>query len=273
MISNDEELLAALQAIGLMYRAMASLRKDVLPKSRQWFTLMAEGPVDEIRKLKEQIDEYTGLAAAQVYDSDAWLAIFGPPQDWPEAPMSIVTALLDALRNGVHTVAELAATEQQIAHAPDELERACDLRIVAFRVRGPCIGVRVPDDSELDGSGHDEPSLVRRAMGRLLQVAEWVGSAAPPEALESLCPGVRERRVILESLRPLVPGPGGEIERLEIGGRAAPSGRTISLTIASHQRIHRAIDGLAPEPTEVAGPSAVAVGRARPEGYSGNSWS
>jgi hypothetical protein len=273
MITNDEQLGQALEALGLMYRAMASLRKDILPVNPRNFALLAEGPVDEIRKLEEQINEYSGRAAAEVHDSDAWLRIFGPPQDWPEVPTSLVTTLLEALRKGVQAIAGFASTGQQMTRPADELERACDLRIVAFRLWGPCIGVRIPDEGELDGCDREGPSLVRQALGRLLQVAEWAGSDAPAEALESLCPDPHERRLILGALKPLVPRPSGDIERLEVSGRAAPRGRTISLTRASHQRIDQAIDALAAEPIEVGDAPVLAVGRTRPESDSVNSWS
>jgi hypothetical protein len=71
MIENDAQLGQALEVMGLMYRALANLRKDVLPKSRQWFNLMAEGPVDEIRKLQKEIDVYTGMDQVAIADEDA----------------------------------------------------------------------------------------------------------------------------------------------------------------------------------------------------------
>ena len=61
MITNDEQLGQAMEALGHLYRAMASLRRDILPRNRNWFHLMAEGPVDEIRKIQAEIDAYTGL--------------------------------------------------------------------------------------------------------------------------------------------------------------------------------------------------------------------
>jgi hypothetical protein len=260
MISNNEELTQTLEAMGYMYRALASLRKEVLPKSQQWFALMAEGPVDEIRRLEEQINEYSGRAAAEVQESDAWLTILGPARDWPEVPTSIVTALLEAFRQGVQAVAEFASTGPQTASPNGPLARACDFRITAFRPGGTGIGLRIPDDGEFDGGDHEGPSLIRQALGRLLRVAEWVGSEAPPKALKVLCPDLHERRVILEALRPLVPRPHGDVERLDVSGRAAPRGRTISLTAASHQRIDQAIDALAAERVEVGDPSAVPAG-------------
>ncbi len=70
MIENDAQLVQTLEAMGLMYRALASLRKEVLPKSRQWFNLMAEGPVDEIRKMQREIDVYTGMTEVVFHDED-----------------------------------------------------------------------------------------------------------------------------------------------------------------------------------------------------------
>ena len=50
MITIDEQLTQALDQMGGMYRGAGSpFRTEVQPKNRQWFTLMAEGPVDEIR--------------------------------------------------------------------------------------------------------------------------------------------------------------------------------------------------------------------------------
>ncbi len=272
MISNNEQLAATLQAIGHMYRAMASLRKEVLPKSRQWFALMAEGPVDEIRKLEEEIHEEIGLTEARVHGSDVWLRVVGPPQDLPEVPVSLVTALLETFRRAVQAVAGLAWAARLATRPAGDLERACDLRIIAFRLSGPCIGLRVPVPGDYDRHEHEEPMLVRQALGRLLQVAEWVASDAPPEDLESLCPDPRERRVILDALKPLVPRRDGDVERLELSGRAAPRGRTIGLSRASHQRIDQAIGVLAAEHDEVGDATALAVGRTEPERDSVQSW-
>ncbi len=209
MITSNEQMDQAIEQMGRMYRALASLRRDILQLNPRNFALLAEGPVDEIRKLEEQINEYSGRAAAEEHDSDVWLRIVGPPQDWPEVPMSLVTALLGAFRKAVQAVAELAWAGRMATRPAGDLERACDLRIVAFRLWGPSIGFRVPDPGDYDWCEHEEPALVRQALGRLLQVAEWVGSDAPLEALENLCPDPHERRVILDAPGPSCRAPAG----------------------------------------------------------------
>jgi hypothetical protein len=61
MISNDEELRATHEALGNLYRALASLRQTVLPLNPRQYAVLAEGPLDEIRKLQSEIGAYLGL--------------------------------------------------------------------------------------------------------------------------------------------------------------------------------------------------------------------
>ncbi len=60
MITNDAELSQSMEQLERMYRALAALRRDVYPVSPQQFALLAEGPEEEIRRLQEAIDIYTG---------------------------------------------------------------------------------------------------------------------------------------------------------------------------------------------------------------------
>lgn len=60
MISNDNQLNQALEQIKHLTRALVALRKEILPLNRTHFLLLAEGPWDEIRRLRQQIDSYTG---------------------------------------------------------------------------------------------------------------------------------------------------------------------------------------------------------------------
>lgn len=60
MITNDVELRQTLEQMERMYRALAALRRDVYPINPQQFALLAEGPQDELSRLQQQIDAYTG---------------------------------------------------------------------------------------------------------------------------------------------------------------------------------------------------------------------
>jgi hypothetical protein len=62
MITNDVELGQTMDQMERMYRAIAALRREVYPANPQQFALMAEGPLDELARLQELIDTYTGKA-------------------------------------------------------------------------------------------------------------------------------------------------------------------------------------------------------------------
>lgn len=57
MISNQAELEQAISQLNHMYRALAALRAEI-PRNSPQFDLFAEGPKDEIERLRAEIDEY-----------------------------------------------------------------------------------------------------------------------------------------------------------------------------------------------------------------------
>ena len=66
MIANDSELNQSLEQLNRMYRAVAELRSRLGSVNSAQFQLLAEGPVEEIRRLRNDIDAYLGVAAAAV---------------------------------------------------------------------------------------------------------------------------------------------------------------------------------------------------------------
>ena len=57
-ITNEAQLRQAVEQIQALCRAIDSLRADIFPKNPRNFAIIAEGPVDEIRKLQADIDAY-----------------------------------------------------------------------------------------------------------------------------------------------------------------------------------------------------------------------
>jgi hypothetical protein len=63
MISNDAELNQSIEQLNRMYRAVAELRARVGSVRSPQFQLLTEGPVEEIRRLRQEIDTYLGVSA------------------------------------------------------------------------------------------------------------------------------------------------------------------------------------------------------------------
>src|SRR5205807_190521 len=215
----------------------------VLPRNADNFALLAEGPLDQIRRLREEIDAYTGVRAAEECDADVWLRLQGNDLTWPDAPTSVVTAFLDAFRKGVQVVAEFMATGQLTTRPTSDLKRACDLRVVGFETGSLKIGMRLPEpDEEALPASDAEAPLAERALSEYLQVASWVAAEQEAPTLEVSIPDAQRRRILLNALKPLVPRPRGEVESLEISGRLVPARRPIRLTRETNERTTRAID-------------------------------
>jgi hypothetical protein len=67
MIQTEAQLRQALEQIENLCRAVQSLRTEVFSKNPRNFAILAEGPVDEIRKLQVDVDDYlTRLEAVQL---------------------------------------------------------------------------------------------------------------------------------------------------------------------------------------------------------------
>jgi len=58
MITKEAHLQQAIEQIQGLCWAIESLRADIFPKNPKNFAILAEGPVDEIRKLQADIDGY-----------------------------------------------------------------------------------------------------------------------------------------------------------------------------------------------------------------------
>jgi signal transduction histidine kinase len=58
MIQNDDELSLVRRQLERAEAALASLKRDVLPKSEARFNLMSETYFDQIVQLRREIDEY-----------------------------------------------------------------------------------------------------------------------------------------------------------------------------------------------------------------------
>ena len=58
MIETAEQLYQAIEQMGRMQRILESYHNEILTKNPRNFALLAEGPLEQLRQLQKQIDEY-----------------------------------------------------------------------------------------------------------------------------------------------------------------------------------------------------------------------
>lgn len=64
MINTEEGMQQNLELIQGMYRAITDLHRRVAPQNFDNYLILAEGPIEQIRRLKAEIDEYLGIQQA-----------------------------------------------------------------------------------------------------------------------------------------------------------------------------------------------------------------
>lgn len=235
-ITSQGEMQQVIEQIGNLYQSLAALRARIEPLNPRNFSILAEGHLGEIRKLQRDLDEYAGALAADEGAVPLWLRVTGPDIDWRSAPTSVLTSVLDTLRKGVQTVAELFLTGGLATRPTSELKRACDFRVVALSPGSLRVGVRLPD-------GEQGISIaVQSALRDYLTAAAWAGSERTEMDLEALIPDTRRRIVVLNEVARLVPRERGQVETVEFSGNLVPTAPLVVLQRTSRPRINRAID-------------------------------
>jgi hypothetical protein len=64
MIETAEQAYQAIEQMGRMQRILESYRDEVLSSNARNFAILAEGPLEQLRQLQEQINEYIGRIEA-----------------------------------------------------------------------------------------------------------------------------------------------------------------------------------------------------------------
>lgn len=65
MIQSEVGLRQSIEILADMYQALAELHRRVAPQNFANYQLLSEGPVEEIRRVQHDIDEYLGVEIAE----------------------------------------------------------------------------------------------------------------------------------------------------------------------------------------------------------------
>jgi len=246
MIQNDRELEVTMSQLAGMYKALAALKRERARYSETWFAIMAEGPLDEIRRMEADVAAYSARAEVEAADAELWLRVAGSGLHWPDAPTSILTTFLNTLRKGIQAGAEWLYTGGLSTRPTLALKSACDLRVVAFQTGSVRVGLRLPEEAT---SPDAVPrAIVQDALGKYLAVAQWAAGGEDHTHLEAAVTDPALRRVLLNEVKRMAPRPRGQVDVVELAGRGQPG--AVALSKSVHARIDAAIDVAATERVE-----------------------
>jgi hypothetical protein len=211
MIADQQQLDQAVNRLGRMYSALASLRTDLASRNVKTFALMAEGPLNQIRQLEAEIAEYSGVREARDMEADVWIRIEGS-KSTHAIPMMRLSAALNGFRLGVLDIADyLAKTEAYVKVKTNRLRDACDFRVIASEMGSLRVGLEIhkPDSTVGHDGSSPEITLVAHALASYLEMASNVSSRAEDRAaIRSSGGGPDFEEALLRAVNRLIPRDG-----------------------------------------------------------------
>lgn len=236
-IRTEYEYESTKKVLTLVEKALRALQKDSLPDRADEYAAFSGAYLNQIRKLRDEIDEYLGLHLAEEQAMSLWVNIQGP-QITDKAPVSVLFEFLRDFRYGIFQIAKYNA--RVAGHEPltdNEIRQMTNARVKVMpgSLR---IGFSLPPTQSLiEGT---EENLPKRAIEKMLDGA-LLSSTKNKMTLEQRFPDPVERRLVLGNVEKLSSMRGGQVTKVVFRGKLL-EGRRIAFTKQSSRTIRRAME-------------------------------
>lgn len=243
MIENDAQLAQAREVLMALESSVAALKARVAPANPGLFSVMAESYVDEILRVRGDIDEYLGSAAVMASRAPLWLVLEGRQVSTGDVSSRILSAWLGKLRKSLLAVTEYLQTGHvRLTGRPSAaLLAATDPRLVALAPGSIRIGLRLPPQYVQEEAFPEDTipeATPSHALARLLEMAMWAASGAD-ELPEELFPDRDEAAVLAAEAAELVPSTRGAVESVRFEGALVPAENPVRLEAFMRPRLLR----------------------------------
>lgn len=251
MIKTDKEYKSARQALERIERSLIELHKELYEKSPERYFIMADPYLDYIKKLRHDIDAYSGLSLAEEKSVPLWIRITGPNVSSSNISSTLLFKFLENFKMGVQRIADysIESTVLKKGRPKKEISNLCDfnVKILPGSLR---LGLSFPfpiGQKTLENDTIENP--VENAVKKFLKGASWA-VGLDKNNIEDIFPDEKERRLILNQIDKLTPAKESDYSTVEFKGKFADSKETIILTDKANERIQKAIKiAIPPEKT------------------------
>ena len=235
MIESEPELRATLEALNTLYLGLEVLRGEFGHRPNQ-LRLMAEGPLDEIRRLEAELQAYTEAFQATP-PVTVWLTLSGGLARWAETPSRVLSGALESLRKSVQAIAQFDLLGRTDIRPTRPLLEASDPELVLLQPGSLRIGLRWRHTGQASLL-ETEDAAVEGALRTTVRAVRELDSRGP-SALSDEEP--TRRRVIFRSVAQLAPTRRSDIELLTLSGPELGDGPPVLLTARTNELAKAAI--------------------------------
>lgn len=250
MIKSDEEYVNAKQALEEIELSLIDLKKNVYSLNPERYYLMAEPYINYIKKIRLEIDTYSGYMEAVEKSIPLWIRLKGPHIGEGTVQMSVLSDFFNNFKLGIQRIVLYSYKDalEKVGRPDEEIRKLCNFK--ATILPGSLkIGISFPTyQTQVSLQDKTVRNPVKESVNKLLDAATW--SAIPDDKqIEKVFPNEKERKLILFQLDKISPKSNGEISDVEFTGTMISKGH-IKLNIQSTDRIKKAISKTIP-PQEI----------------------
>ena len=221
-IVDHEQLARALQQQLRLYKSLRSLRERVENVNAGNFAVLAEGPLNMLQQIQREIDEYSGVLAAQELSVALWVRVRGPEIVDEIRRFSIMEGVLRQIRKSIEVLAEplLAALGIAVEKIREQMPRASDLDVVIVKGGSLLIGVRLLPQEHLamEVAPNQVCAAAQKSLEDLAKTAVLASTPDRMHEMHALVPDETRRRLLLAEVADLAPTREGGIDCIELSG-------------------------------------------------------
>ena len=216
MIKTKEEYENTRKALGIAENALKSLQKELSSGDPTEYEIVSEPYINEIHKLRYEIDEYLGIILIEENTMPLWVRIQGPRIS-DRIPMSIITDFLREFRSGIQQIARYKARTQDIPLTEGDIRHLSNIRVRIFP-GSLKIGFSVPPTYQEKLDKGNIENITEEAIKDLIKGASW---SQEPENIDidATFPDPIERHMVISHVEKMSSLKSGEISSIEFKGR------------------------------------------------------
>jgi hypothetical protein len=242
MIQNSAQLQQTREALTHVENALAALRVRVEPANPALFAAMADDYLDDIRRLRAEIDAYVGLSVAQDSTVPLWMILEGESISRQNISSRILSEWLGNFRKALYGLSDYLETGRirLSGGRPDAaLLAATDPYVAALAPGSIKIGLKLPGQEQQEDLFEEDAERLPKpllALRHLLLMANWAASGKT-DVPDNLDINHDEMQVAARFAVKLAPSPKSSVSSVSFSGAAVPSERPVRLNAESRERL------------------------------------
>lgn len=240
MIQNDSQLAVVREQLDTAEAAIDALRRDVRPKNKQMYDLMAESYIDMLLELRAEIDAYLGIVSVPE-SAELVIALEGPKVALGRISAGLVTRFIDTFRRGLQSAVEIIESVDRpdtSRRRPRWIEKICDVPLIGVQPGSVRVLLGEPESESL--FSQEEKESLEKALTLIFNGLAWAGGDDEPLASHPFSEFPPEtRQAILALLTRLLPPRNSSIERVSFQRRFTDefAERVVTASLTQHSRV------------------------------------